>query len=273
MNAGPTARAEHVRELIVNGSDGPLEARLYTAFPRKRDMLIVFFHGGGFVRRDLDEHDGLLRLIADSLAKPVVLAPHYTLATRKPFPAAAEDAYSAVAWSQKNKAKLGWTGKRLIVAGIEAGGNLAAVCCSMALDRCGPDIAGQILFMPMLDPGLSSCSMRSIEHGNENAYRADIYAGNYRAYIPDATDRGHPYACPAQSSRLRRLPPALFFSVASHPLSAEAEQYATRLRACGVHVTSVHTTTARFEKYFELDAAKTMASRPLRRFLSILAEG
>jgi acetyl esterase len=92
----------------------------------------------------------------------VVLASNYTLATVRPFPAAVEDAHAVLLWAKKNKAKLGWTGKHLLVAGIEAGANLAAVCALMSRDRGAPKLAGQILIMPMLDPGLSTCSMREM---------------------------------------------------------------------------------------------------------------
>jgi acetyl esterase/lipase len=95
----------------------------------------------------------------------VVLASTYTLAGVKPFPAAVEDAHAVLLWAKKNKAKLGWTGKQLLVAGIEAGANLAAVCALMSRDRGGPALAGQILIMPMLDPGLSTCSMRDMQPG------------------------------------------------------------------------------------------------------------
>jgi hypothetical protein len=80
----------------------------------------------------------------------------------KPFPAAVEDAHAVLLWAKKNKTKLGWTGKRMLVAGIEAGANLAAVCALMSRDRGAPKLAGQILIMPMLDPGLSTCSMREM---------------------------------------------------------------------------------------------------------------
>jgi acetyl esterase/lipase len=52
-----------IRELEVRGAQGPLAARLYLAgnSSAKRDALIVFFHGGGFVAGDLEEADEFLR--------------------------------------------------------------------------------------------------------------------------------------------------------------------------------------------------------------------
>jgi acetyl esterase/lipase len=68
----------------------------------------------------------------------------------------------------------------------------------MSRDRGGPALAGQILIMPMLDPGLSTCSMRDMQHGQVLEV-ADACAAAYRGYLPNAADRIHPYASPLQS--------------------------------------------------------------------------
>jgi len=228
-----------IRELEVAGAEGPLAARLYAAGAAgaKRDGLIVFFHSGGFVGGDLDDADEFLRHLASCSSEQRVLASRYTLATERPFPAAVEDAHAVLKWAKKNKAKLGWTGKRLVVAGIEAGANLAAVATLMARDRGGPDLAGQILIMPMLDPGLTTCSMREIKKDMNSACVADTCAASYRGYLPNAADRIHPYASPLQSSRLKNLPPALILSAEDDPLRDEAEQYGAKLSTCGVTTT------------------------------------
>ncbi|MBC7453933.1 MAG: alpha/beta hydrolase, partial [Massilia sp.] len=186
---------------------------------------------------DLDEADEFLRRLVSCAVRQLVLAPRYTLATEKPFPAAVEDAHAVLKWVKKNKAKLGWSGKRLIVAGIEAGANLAAVSTLMARDRGGPELAGQILVMPMLDPGLSTCSMRELPQDASVAGVASTCAASYRGYLPNAADRIHPYASPLQSSRLKNLPPALILSAEDDPLRDEAEQYAAKLSAAGVTTT------------------------------------
>ena len=54
--------ALQVQPLQVAGAEGTLDARLYKASPDgKRDVLIVFFHGGGFVDGDLEDADPFLR--------------------------------------------------------------------------------------------------------------------------------------------------------------------------------------------------------------------
>ncbi|MHA4871008.1 alpha/beta hydrolase [Duganella sp. PWIR1] len=228
-----------IRSLEVKGAEGPLAARLYTSGDAgaKRGTLLVFFHAGGFVGGDLEDADVFLRHMADDSQHVAVLASAYTLATERPFPAAVEDAHAVLVWAKKNKAKLGWSGKQLLVAGIEAGANLAAVCALMSRDRGGPALGGQILIMPMLDPGLTTCSMREMQAAPELLDVADACAKAYRGYLPNAADRTHPYASPLQSSRLKNLPPALILSTEDDPLRDEAEQYGAKLISCGVKTT------------------------------------
>jgi acetyl esterase/lipase len=228
-----------VRDLEVGGAQGPLAARLYVgaANAGKRDGLVVFFHGGGFVSGGLEEGDTCNRYLAGMAVNYALLASTYTLATCQPFPAAVEDAYAVLNWARKNKAKLGWSGKRLVVSGLEAGANLAAVCALMARDRGGPALAGQILIMPMLDPGLSTCSMRALPQTPRQADLAATCAASYRGYLPNAADRSHPYASPLQSSRLKNLPPVLILTTDDDPLRDEAEEYGAKLSCCGVSTT------------------------------------
>ena len=231
-------RTLKVRDLDVDGAAGPLAARLYVAGPAaKRDMLVVFFHGGGFDSGDLDKGDDFLRTLAECDHLPVVLASSYTLATVSPFPAAVEDAHAVLMWAKKNKSKLGWNGKLLVAAGIEAGANLAAVCALMSRDRGGPALAGQILIMPMLDPALSTGSMRQLTLCADREKVATTCAEAYRGYLPNAADRSHPYAAPLHSSRLKNLAPALILSAEDDPLRDEAELYGAKLINAGICTT------------------------------------
>lgn len=227
-----------VKAIRTQGAAGPLPARLYRLRRAKAPFscLIVFFHQGGFIGGSLDECDDFARALA-LRSGAAVLSAAYTLACRQPFPAAVEDAYSVLQWAARCPKALGWSGERLLTAGIEAGGNLAAVAALMARDRGGPALAGQILIMPMLDPGLTSDSMRALKRNPDIAGVADACAAGYRGYLPRVADRMHPYASPLQSSRLKGLPAALILSAQEDPLCDEAEQYGTRLAAAGTRST------------------------------------
>ena len=240
MNAAQQAArdAVSVRSLKVSGAAGQLPARLYRTRPVKTPTpgLIVFFHQGGFIGGSLEESDEFARALA-LRSGFTVLSTAYTLASEQPYPAAVEDAYAVLQWAARRPSSLGWSGERLLTAGIEAGGNLAAVAALVARDRGGPELAGQILIMPMLDPGLTSGSMRALKSNPDIAGVADACAAGYRGYLPRVADRMHPYASPLQSSRLKGLPAALILSAQEDPLCDEAEQYGARLAAAGTRAT------------------------------------
>ena len=229
----PNIMAPDVRPLDVQGAQQALPARLYTpGMLAPHTGLVVFFHHGGFIKGNIEEADEFVQKLATRTGYRV-LSSSYTLADRSPFPAAVEDAYSVLKWASQHRSALGWDGKRLIAAGVEAGGNLAAVSALMTRDRSGPALAAQILIMPMLDPGLTTCSMRALPGEASQAEMADACAAGYRGYLPRAADRMHPYASPLKSSRLKGLAPALILSAEEDPLRDEAEQYGEKLMAAG----------------------------------------
>jgi acetyl esterase/lipase len=214
------------------GYTSELPLRVYRPEAGAPMAVVALFHGGGFVGGNLDAVAPLAAGMATRLGMAVV-TPAYSLAGERPFPAAVEDVYAAIVWTVRNAQRERWNGRRLVVAGVEAGGNLAAVAAMMARDRGGPGIAAQVLVAPMLDPTLTSRSMQCVEAsarrspGECNAW--------YRAYLPNATDRLHPYAAPAWCSRLAGLAPALIVAVDGDPLRDEAEAYGAKLIAAGVH--------------------------------------
>lgn len=193
--------------------------------------LIVLFHGGGFVGGSVQ----VIAPVAEAMAVRLGLAvatPVYTLACERPFPAAAEDAYAAITWASVNARRERWDSRRIVIAGVEAGGNLAAVAAMMARDRGGPALAAQVLVAPMLDPTLTSRSMQYVA-ANVSRSPGECNAC-YRAYLPNPADRLHPYAAPASCSRLMGLAPALILTAEGDPLRDEAEAYGARLIAAGV---------------------------------------
>jgi acetyl esterase/lipase len=92
-------------------------------------------------------------------------------------------------------------------------------------------IDAQALFGPMLDPSLTRL-------GDEKRLSSDITASEcaacYRAYLPQAAQRMHPYAAPLESVRLAGLPATLIATAQNDVLHVEAEKYASNLIDAGV---------------------------------------
>jgi acetyl esterase/lipase len=191
---------------------------------------VLHLHGGAFVSGGLDNG----RTVASQLAEAgaAVMSVAYPLAPEHRFPEGLEAAFGALEWLQRTRGRLASRKSRVFVAGEEAGANLAASLALMAHDRHGPELAGQILLSPMLDPRMATCSMRQAEAGPVGCRWAD----GWHEYLGFAQKAAHPYASPLVSTRLAGLPPALVLTAEDDLLRDEALSYAKRLREAGVEV-------------------------------------
>ncbi len=231
---GPEIRVQAVRELSVQGAAGPLRARLYTPETRgEKRPLLVFLHGGGFVLGDLDTHDAPCRMLCRD-ARVHVLSVEYRLAPEHPFPAAPNDAYSALCWAQEHAEELGADPARVAIGGDSAGGNLSAGVTQRAA-REGRAPCLQLLIYP----GTCRVTPRpSLELFGDGYYltRADMhcfdghYMGRSEALYRD------PRVSPALAENLSELSPALVVTAGFDPLRDEGEAYAHALREAGNRV-------------------------------------
>ncbi|WP_066474163.1 alpha/beta hydrolase fold domain-containing protein [Bosea sp. WAO] len=228
-------RAVFWRDQAVKAGSQTLSGRLYApASVPDNAGLVLHLHGGTFDSGSLASGEAVATTLAEAGA--IVISLPYPLAPEARFPQALETAYAALEKIARDKAR--WVGKQapLYVAGEEAGGNLAAALAMMARDRHGPPLAGQILFSPMLDACLGTYSFRHAEAGPVGCRWAD----GWHAYLGSPEKAAHPYATPANASRLSGLPPALIVSAEDDLLRDESVSYGLRLRAAGgdatVHV-------------------------------------
>jgi acetyl esterase/lipase len=227
-----------VRELEIEGADGPLRARHYVP-PRpsasETPPLLVFFHGGGFVIGDLDTHDEPCRMLCRH-AEVQVLSVDYRLAPEHPFPAGVRDALAAFRWAVAHAPELGADADRVAVGGDSAGGNLSAVIAQLAARDGGPAPALQLLIYPAVDlTEARAASGRLFADGfylteNDRRWCTRHYLSMSEA---DATD---PRASPALAEDLSGLAPAIVITAGFDPLRDEGEAYAEALRKAGTRV-------------------------------------
>lgn len=213
---------------------GPAPGLKALLFPARRALdgggraLLLFLHAGTFTEGSCEAAAARAALLAEAGADVVAL--DYPLAPEHPFPAGLSAAFEALqALATRHTRLTGSAQTALFVAGEEAGGNLAAALALMARDQRAPQLAGQLLISPMLDPQLGSASMRDGECGGCEC----IYAKGWQAYLGDSARADHPYAAPLNARRLAGLAPALVLSLAGHPLNDEARRYAAALREHG----------------------------------------
>ncbi len=213
--SGEPEALERVDDEEVPGAAGPLRARRYVPAERD-DGLLVFFHGGGFVRGDLDTHDPLCRRLANA-GHCELLAIEYRLAPEHPFPAAADDAVAVTEWAGAT-----WEGP-LAVGGDSSGGNIAAVAALERRER----VAAQMLLYPVTDATMSSPSMDELAEGR--MLTKESLSWMYDQYLPPGVDRSDPRVSVVHAESLEGVAPAVVVSAGNDPLRDDAVRYVARL--------------------------------------------
>lgn len=112
---------------------------------------VLWIHGGGYIAgmKEMVHASRAVDLVKKFGA--VVVSPGYRLAVQRPYPAAAEDCYSALIYMKNHARELGIRRDQIMVGGESAGGGLCAAVCLMARDRASVNIAFQMPLYPMLD--------------------------------------------------------------------------------------------------------------------------
>jgi len=229
------------RRIAAPGSTATIALRIYS--PRKReegggDAVVLYFHGGGYVLGDLDGYDSVCRRLCED-SGAVVVSVDYRLAPENEFPAAVDDAWTAVQWVAAHGDELGVDPNRLGVAGDSAGAVLATVMTLLARDRQGPRIGFQALLYPPAAGGHDgdypsrtahaagpTLTVRTMDYFNRHTFGAAGRADDFRG-------------APLRATSLAGLPPSLLMLARHDPLRDEALAYGEALLAAGNAVTLV----------------------------------
>jgi acetyl esterase/lipase len=236
MRRLPGPRGLHAEERWIARPDGSrLRVRVYRG-PGQREGVpgILWLHGGGYVLGS-PEQDGAAYRRTVGATGGVVVAPAYRLGPEAPYPAALDDAYTALLWLRDHAAELGVREDQLAVAGNSAGGGLTAAVTLLARDRGEVSVAFQMPLYPMID---DRCTTESARENDSPVWDAVSNRSAWLVYLGDlaGSDDVPPYAAPARATDLSRLPPAFTYVGGIEPFRDEVVGYVDRLRAAGVEV-------------------------------------
>jgi acetyl esterase/lipase len=193
---------------------------------------IYSMHGGGYIVGSYDMDDALFDRWCPKLGI-VGVSVEYRLAPETPYPGPIEDCYRGLKWVYDNAEELGVDPERIGIAGVSAGGGLAAALALLARDRGEIPLAFQLLDCPMLDDRQHTWSSRL---DRLEVWNREANAFGWRSYLgPLAGSADVPYhAVPARATDLHGLPPAFVSVGGVDGFLAEDVEYAMRLMESGV---------------------------------------
>jgi acetyl esterase/lipase len=190
---------------------------------------VYSMHGGGYVLGNRSMDDERLDRWCSRFGC-VGVSVEYRLAPEHPFPAAHEDCLAGLTWVFAHAGELGVDSGRVGLAGVSAGGGLAAALALAARDR-GLQVSFMLLEAPMLDDRQITPSS---QYDDLAIWNRESNSFGWRAYLA-ALDADVPYeAAPARADDLRGLPPTFICVGGADGFRDEDIEYALRLGQAGV---------------------------------------
>ena len=247
VKPGPAVDTEDV---VVEGRDGPIPARIYTRpGTRPGAPAILFIHGGAFIDLGLEHCDNVQRGLAQRTGY-VVVGLSYRLAPEHPFPAALHDCADVLQWMHDTRPG-GLDPQRIAVGGESAGGNLTVALCLYARDHNGPVISHQSVYYPFTDTSLASADWDSGLMPGANRRAGEMMVRLY------AGDQVKNPLVNLLGADLHGLPPATVVTCGHDVLRTDGVQLVQALRAAGVETRHTH--------YDDMPHGFLMMSRLTRR--------
>ena len=213
--------------------DPEVPVRVHRAIGTEGQLPCVYsIHGGGYVIGSYSMDDSRLDEWCPELGI-VGVSVEYRLAPETSYPGPLEDCYRGLKWVYDNAAELGVDRTRIGVAGLSAGGGLAASLALLARDRGEVPLSFQLLDCPMLDDRQQTPSSQL---NGLPVWSRESNTFGWRCYLGDRYGTEDvPYtAAPARCTDLSGLPPS-FVSVGTvDGFRDEDIDYALRLNQAGV---------------------------------------
>ncbi|GAA1272570.1 alpha/beta hydrolase [Sphaerisporangium rubeum] len=261
-------------EVAVPAPDGtPIPLSIFSpADPRTPAPCVYWIHGGGMIMGNRFANIDLPLEWADRFGA-VVVSVDYRLAPEATGTTLVEDCYHGLLWTTGHATALGIDPTRVVIAGISAGGGLAAGTALLSRDRGTPPLAAQLLICPMLDhrntttsshqysgtetpgtrppvtenPGDRTSGTRhpatenpdgqtsgTPDRGDQNLWTREMNEFGWHAVLGEDPGPYVPvYVSPALADDLSGLPPTYIDAGTAELFRDEDVDYATRIWAAG----------------------------------------
>ena len=222
----------------ITSADGShqIPVRVFRPKDQRRDDILLFFHGGGWVTGDIESYTPACASMAD-LTGCVVASVDYRLAPEHPFPAGLEDCYRVARLLLEEPRRAGIEdADQIVLVGDSAGANLAAAVSLRLKEEGRRGASRQILLYPVThwdhDPDTSPFA--SVRHHGEGYRLTNTEVQDYLAlYVPDPERRRDPLVAPLLAKDHSGQPKTLLVTAELDLLRDEGEAYGHALEAAG----------------------------------------
>lgn len=236
VQGGWPLRMPRVEDLLIPSAEQyhQVPIRIYTPVLNRQLPALIYYHGGGWQRGDIDTHDSICRHLAQ-YAECIVVSVQWRLAPEHKFPVGTNDCFVAYDWVVRHGKKYNIDTSRLAIGGDSAGGNMAAVTIQRLRNTDLQKPIFQLLLYPALDLSCSSWSYKEYAEGFFlTTERVKYYVDGY---INSPSDINNPLVSPVKQKDLSGIPRTHIMTAGYDPLRGEGELYAQLLRDAGIPVT------------------------------------
>jgi acetyl esterase/lipase len=210
---------------------GGVPAEWQTAPGAKKDRVLLFIHGGGFVIGSARSYRSLTVTLGQ-LTKMRVLSLNYRLAPEHSYPAQLEDCTAAYRWLLSTGIK----SRNIVIAGDSAGGNSALATLVKLRDDGTPLPAGEVCLSPATELGMHDSRDSFWKNAATDPVLAEI---GFFMWIPaylGGADPSDPLVSPIHAD-LKGLPPLLVQASTSEMLFSDSKRLLDRAKEAGVNAT------------------------------------
>lgn len=240
LAAFPVPRYRFLDRQITSEDGGhQIPVRVFPPREQRREEILLFFHGGGWVTGDIESYTPACTTMAD-LTGCVVASVDYRLAPEHPFPAGLDDCLRVIRLllADPGRAQIDDVSK-IVLVGDSAGGNLAAVVSQLINGGGEGRVSRQILLYPVThwnhDPETSP--FESVRNHGEDYRLTNTEVQDYLdLYVPDPERRREPQVAPLMAEDLSGQPATLLITAELDLLRDEGEAYGEALAAAGNRV-------------------------------------
>lgn len=226
----PRPEGVEVEDFAVAAADPSREIPCRRYLPRGVDRagpMVLYAHGGGFVLGGLESHDDACAGIAEQTGLEVV-AVDYRLAPEHQHPAQGDDVEAAFLHVAQG-------GRKVIMAGDSAGGNLTGAMVLRRKAAGGPQFIGQVLIYPGLGGDRTGGSyVEMADAPLLKAKEGETYAGIRTGGTLTEAQRNDPDMAPLRARDLTGLPPAFVVTAHIDPIRDDGPEWVRRLTEAGV---------------------------------------